>query len=80
MSTTAQAQALFASFLQPSDRPTPRQVAAAVHESLPRNGGAAGCAQAVASEYGDHPETAPARMRWAMTLVVQTERGLTAVA
>jgi len=66
------AEALFASDLQPSDRPTDAQVARAIHTSLSARGGAAGCAAAVAAEYGEHPETAAPRMRWALGL---TSRG-----
>jgi hypothetical protein len=69
MTLTTRAQALFASSLQPSDHPAPAQVAAAIHESLWRRGGPDGCAAAVAREYGDYPETAASRMRWALALV-----------
>jgi len=48
----AQADALFASALQRSDRY-----------------GAAGCAARVAQAFGEHPETAVTRMRWARTTV-----------
>jgi hypothetical protein len=68
MTSTHTAQALFASSLQPSDRPTIEQAAAAVHDSLHRHRGYAGCASVCATEYGDHPDTAPARMRWALAL------------
>jgi hypothetical protein len=62
------AEALFASDLQPSDRPTDAQVARAIHKSLLARGGVAGCAAAMAAEYGEHPENAALRMRWALTL------------
>jgi hypothetical protein len=65
---TARAQALFASHLQPSDRPTPAQVAAAADASLRHHGGAAGCRAVLAAEYGEHPEMAAARMRWALAV------------
>jgi hypothetical protein len=68
MTATIPAQALFVSCLQPSDQPTPIEAAFAVREALLRYGGVAGCAAAVASEYGERPDTAPARMRWALTL------------
>src|SRR5215467_8290503 len=61
------ADALFLSALQPSDDPSTGQVrnaiAAAVHEF-----GGQGCAEQVAQEFGDHPETAVVRMRWARAL------------
>jgi hypothetical protein len=65
---TAQADALFASALQLSDAPSAVQVrqavAAAIHAF-----GARGCAARVAQAYGEHPETAVVRMRWARTAV-----------
>ena len=67
MNTTEWAEALFVSDLQPSLRPTADQVAAAIGSSLCRYG-AAGCAAVAAAEYGEHPDTAPARMRWALSL------------
>jgi hypothetical protein len=69
MTRATRAEAVFVSDLQPSDHPTPGQVAAAVLAGLRAGGGAAGCAAAVAAEYGEHPETAVARMRWALSLV-----------
>jgi hypothetical protein len=65
---TVQAQALFSSFLQPSDRPSAGQVAQAVRDGLRRHGGAEGCAAVVAAEYGEHPVEAAARMRWALAV------------
>jgi hypothetical protein len=69
MTRTIRAEAVFVSDLQPSDRPTAGQVTTAVLASLRARGGATGCAAAVAAEYGQHPETAVARMRWALSLV-----------
>ncbi|GAB3534233.1 hypothetical protein [Phytohabitans suffuscus] len=68
MTEHTRAEALFASDLQPSDRPTGAQVARAIHTSLLRRGGPAGCAAVMAAEYGEHPETAALRMRWALSL------------
>ena len=68
----ARAQALFASCLQPSDRPTPADVAAAIDDVLHRQP-APDCACALAAEYGDHPESAAARMRWALALIASCE-------
>jgi hypothetical protein len=64
---TALAEALFISNLQPSQRPTADQVVAAINSCLHAHG-ATGCAAATAAEYGDHPDTAPTRMRWALQL------------
>jgi hypothetical protein len=58
------ADALFASALQRSDEPSARQVRQAVAVAI-RAYGAEGCAGRVAQEYGDHPEAAAIRMRWA---------------
>jgi hypothetical protein len=74
MTTASAAKALFASSLQPSDRPTAEQAKAAVWDSLRRHGGARGCAALCAAEYGEHPDTAPARMRWALAIVQQIGR------
>jgi len=69
MTLTVGAEALFASHLQPSDHATPSQINAAIGASLRAHHGARGCAAACAAEYGDHPETAVARMRWALAAV-----------
>ena len=62
------ADALFASVLQRSDEPSAGQVRKAVAAALRAYGGR-GCAERVALEFGDHPETAVARMRWACGVV-----------
>ena len=67
-SITGVAEALFVSNLQPSDQPTIEQVAVAALGSLLQHGGVSGCAGICAAEFGDHPETAPARMRWALAM------------
>jgi hypothetical protein len=72
MTPTLSAEAVFTSALQPSDHPTAEQVAAAVRDSLLRHGGQDGCASACAVEYGDRPETARDRMRWAIGLTERT--------
>ena len=66
MTSIDMAEALFASYLQPSDHPTSAQVTAAVRDSLRRLGGPGGWAAVCATAYGDHPETAAERMRWAL--------------
>ena len=63
-----QADALFASALQRSDEVNVSQIYQAIAVSLDAYGGA-GCAGRVAQEFGDHPETATARMRWARATV-----------
>ena len=58
------ADALFVSVLQGSDEPDAGQIRKAVAAAV-RTYGGGGCAQRVAQEFGDHPETAVERMRWA---------------
>jgi hypothetical protein len=62
--STVWADALFVSVLQRSDEPSVIQVRQAITAAVRAYGGR-GCAQRVAQEFGDHPETAVARMRWA---------------
>ena len=61
-------EALFASELQSSQRPSPAEIRTAIHRTLAALG-AMGCAGRVAQEFGDHPETAITRMRWATSAV-----------
>jgi hypothetical protein len=58
------ADALFASVLQRSDSPSAGQVRKAIAATVRAYGGL-GCVQRVAQEFGDHPEAAVDRMRWA---------------
>jgi hypothetical protein len=62
------ADALFASMVQRSDGPSARQVRKAAAAAV-RAYGTRGCAERVAQEFGDHPEIAVARMRWARGVV-----------
>jgi hypothetical protein len=64
----ARAQALFVSALQSSDSPAPDQVRSAVATTVRRLGSRA-CAAQVAGEFGDHPDTAVARMAWALATI-----------
>jgi hypothetical protein len=61
-------EALFASGLQQSDPATPQSVVAAISGTLARLG-VEGCVSQVAEAFGDRPETACQRMRWARHLV-----------
>jgi hypothetical protein len=58
------ADAIFASWLQRGDKPSAGEVRQAVAAAI-RAFGYCGCAERVAQEFGDHPETAVIRMRWA---------------
>jgi hypothetical protein len=62
------AEALFASTLQSSESPSPDQVRRAVAMTL-RRLGIRGCAGQLAGEFGDHPDTAAARMTWALAMI-----------
>jgi hypothetical protein len=66
--TATRADALFASPLQRSDEPGAEQVRQAIIVAV-RAFGARGCAAQVAQAYGEHPETAARRMRWARAAV-----------
>ena len=62
--STVRADAVFVSRLQRRDEPSAGQVRQAVAAAV-RTFGCSGCAGRVAQEFGDHPETAVIRMRWA---------------
>ena len=62
------AEALFVSTVQASEAPGADRVRHAVANTL-RLLGVRGCAAQVAGEYGEHPETAAARMSWAIATV-----------
>ena len=66
----APADALFASALQRSDEPSPGQIRRAIAAAVTAYGGP-GCAARVAQAFGEHPETAVTRMRWARTMVAR---------
>ena len=72
---TARADALFASALQRSDEPSAEQVRQAIAVAI-RAFGARGWAARVAQAYGEHPETAVLRMRWARAAVAGTSGGV----
>ena len=68
MNLATQAEALFVSSLQPSDQPTLDEIVAAIGLSL-KTRGVSGCADVLAAEYGEHPDEAAHRMRWALSLM-----------
>jgi hypothetical protein len=61
-------EALFASALQRSDELTAEAVSEAIIQTA-RELGQSGCAGRMAQEFGDHPEAASERMRWARQLI-----------
>ena len=62
--SAVRADAVFVSGLQRRDEPSAGQVRQAVAAVI-RAFGHPGCAGRVAQEFGEHPETAVIRMRWA---------------
>ena len=62
------ADALFVSALQRCEHPNAGQVRQAVAAAI-HTYGQCGCAERMAQEFGDHPETAVTRMRWARELI-----------
>ena len=67
--TAARATALFVSDVSAADHPTDVEVDAAIRRGMRTHGGSRGCAADLAAAYGDHPELAAARMRWALGIV-----------
>jgi len=65
---SARAEALFVSTVQPSDLPTSDEVRRAIASALCR-WRRTGCAGQVATEFGDHPDSAVTRMCWALATV-----------
>ncbi|MEV4641761.1 hypothetical protein AB0J80_30900 [Actinoplanes sp. NPDC049548] len=72
---TVRAEAVFVSHLQTSDPLSAEAVDDAV-ETLLRRNGPAGCAAGMAYEFGEHPDTAVRRMRWARDLVRRASRAV----
>jgi hypothetical protein len=68
--TGARRVALFASGLQRSDAPTAAMAEEAITAAVQRFG-MDGCLSRMAQEFGDHPDTAAARMRWICQLTAQ---------
>jgi hypothetical protein len=66
------AAALFASDLSRYCRPSSADVAAAIRTAIAAHGGVRGCIGEVAAAYGDHPESAVPRMRWARRTIEAT--------
>jgi hypothetical protein len=68
----AQAAALFTSDLSARCEPTRIEVAAAIKHAIGTHHGIDGCVAAVAAAYGEYPETAAGRMRWARAIIEGT--------
>ena len=67
--TTARVEGLFASDLSIRCHPSEATVAAAIRDAVRAHGGVRGCAGEVAAAYGERPEIAAARIRWARDVV-----------
>ena len=65
----ARAVALFVSDLSSQHHPGEAAVAAAISDAVRAHGGVRGCAGEVGAAYGERPETAAARMRWARHVI-----------
>jgi hypothetical protein len=65
----SRAEALFVSDLSARPRPKQSDLDDAIRMAIRKFGGSRGCAAAMAFEYGERPETATARMRWALATV-----------
>jgi hypothetical protein len=68
----ARAAALFASDLSRHCSHSRADVAAAVRTAIAAHGGVRGCLGEVAAAYGEYPETAVLRMRWARQTIEAT--------
>jgi hypothetical protein len=73
LNTATRCEALFVSDLQSSPQPEAPQVRDAISRTI-RRFGSQYCLARVAQEFGDHPDTAVARMRWARTEVRRAYR------
>ena len=71
--SAARCDALFVSPLQPSQRSGVQQVQQVQQavSAAARRFGERGCAGRVAQEFGEHPEAAAARMRWARQAIAR---------
>jgi hypothetical protein len=70
--TAARTNALFASDLSARCHPDRATVTGAISRAIARYGSTDGCADEVATAYGDYPETAAPRMRWARQVIEMT--------
>jgi hypothetical protein len=73
----ARAAALFASDLPTGSCPAPSTVTAVIAASVHACGGTRGCVAMMAAAYGDYPETAAPRMRWALSVASVMAPGAT---
>ena len=67
--TVARAEALFASTADTGQWLGREELATVIRGAVRRYGGIRGCAEQMAFAYGEHPEAAAERMRWARRCV-----------
>src|SRR5688572_10440600 len=67
--TIARAEALFASDVSAGTPLSRAEATAAIRRAMRAHRGTRGCAAALATSYGERPETAAPRMRWARSVV-----------
>ncbi|MFC4070086.1 hypothetical protein [Actinoplanes subglobosus] len=67
--SAARAEALFTTGLATGSSPAFEVVDEAIRAAVRAHGGTRACAADVAAEFGDHPELALPRMRWALDTV-----------
>jgi len=65
----ARVEAVFASDLTTGAQVDRPRCDAAIRAAIQTNGGVRGCLEQLATEYGEHPETAVPRSQWARRLV-----------
>lgn len=71
----ARAAALFTSHLSATSRPSRADVDEAIQAAVRSHGGSRGCAADVAAAFGEYPELAVPRMRWAREVVAEAYPG-----
>jgi hypothetical protein len=65
----ARAEALFVSDVSAGSPLSRDEATAAIRRAVRTHRGSRGCAAELAASYGEHPETAVPRMRWARAVV-----------
>ena len=71
--TVARAEALFSSPVPTGAQLTRTEVRVAVATAVRNRGGVRECAAEMAAAFGEQPDTAVARMRWALSVVEDPE-------
>jgi hypothetical protein len=71
----ARAQVLAVSAVSAADQLDRSAADAAIRATVLAHGGVNGCVAALAHEFGERPETAPLRMRWAKRMVATVYAG-----